>query len=79
MAKAVLREGGAKPAILNAANEIAVAAFLEGSIGFLDIASISAEALERCAPAAPASIEEVLDIDRDARAVAKGVTQRYSR
>jgi 1-deoxy-D-xylulose-5-phosphate reductoisomerase len=79
LAKTVLREAGAKPAILNAANEIAVAAFLEGSIGFLDIASISADTLERSDPAAPASIEEVLEIDREARAVAEGVKQRYLR
>ncbi|PSJ39900.1 1-deoxy-D-xylulose-5-phosphate reductoisomerase [Allosphingosinicella deserti] len=79
LAKAALREGGAAPAILNAANEIAVAAFLEGSIGFLDIASISAETLRCCTPQPPASIEEVLDIDREARAVAAGVKRRYLR
>ncbi|QAY79390.1 1-deoxy-D-xylulose-5-phosphate reductoisomerase [Sphingosinicella sp. BN140058] len=79
LAMAALREGGAAPAILNAANEIAVAAFLEGSIGFLDIASISAETLRCCTPPPPASIEEVLEIDREARAVATGVKRRYLR
>jgi 1-deoxy-D-xylulose-5-phosphate reductoisomerase len=79
LAKDVLREGGAAPAVLNAANEVAVASFLEGAIGFLDIASISAETLRCCTPAPPASIEEVLEIDREARAVAEGVRRRYLR
>ncbi|TFI60213.1 1-deoxy-D-xylulose-5-phosphate reductoisomerase [Sphingomonas parva] len=79
LARDALREGGAAPAILNAANEIAVASFLEGSIGFLDIASISAETLRCCTPPSPASVEEVLEIDREARAVADGVKRRYMR
>ena len=79
LAKAVLREGGAAPAVLNAANEIAVAAFLEGSIGFLDIASISTETLRCCTPQPPGTVEEVLEIDREARAVAKSVRLRYMR
>jgi 1-deoxy-D-xylulose-5-phosphate reductoisomerase len=65
--------------VLNAANEIAVAAFLEGSIGFLDIASISAETLRCCTPRPPVTVEEVLEIDREARAVAQSVTRRYMR
>ena len=75
----VLGEGGASPAILNAANEIAVASFLEGSIGFLDIASISAETLRCCRPPSPTTIEEVLAVDREARAVAEGIRRRYMR
>ncbi len=46
MAKAALRRGGNAPAILNAANEIAVAAFLAGGLGFLDIARIVERTLE---------------------------------
>lgn len=47
VAKAALAAGGAAPAVMNAANEIAVAAFLDRKIGFLDIAAIVAETLER--------------------------------
>ncbi|HEY0414539.1 MAG TPA: 1-deoxy-D-xylulose-5-phosphate reductoisomerase [Allosphingosinicella sp.] len=77
LARAALRAGGAKPAILNAANEIAVAAFLDGSIGFLDIASIAAVTLEECDPPAPGSIQDVLEIDRQARAAAARIMGRY--
>ena len=56
-AREALEQGGAKPAILNAANEIAVAAFLEERIGFLDIASIAGETLQCYETPAPASID----------------------
>jgi 1-deoxy-D-xylulose-5-phosphate reductoisomerase len=46
LARAALRLGGEAPAALNAANEVAVAAFLHGRIGFLEIAAIVAETLE---------------------------------
>lgn len=78
LARSALRGGGAKPAILNAANEVAVAAFLDGTIGFLDIASISGEILQCYDPPAPASIEEVLEIDREARQAAEALKRRYS-
>ena len=47
VAKAALAKGGSAPAVLNAANEIAVAAFLDRRVGFLDIAAIVADTLER--------------------------------
>ena len=47
LAKAALRAGGSAPAVMNSANEVAVAAFLDRKIGFLDIAAIVAETLER--------------------------------
>ena len=59
--------GGAKTIALNAADEVAVAAFLKGSIGFLDIPA-TIEAVVRETPArVPESIEEVLAVDEDAR------------
>ncbi|MCE7798332.1 1-deoxy-D-xylulose-5-phosphate reductoisomerase [Sphingobium sufflavum] len=67
LARAAIEAGGARPAILNAANEVAVAAFLKGRIGFLDIAAIVEETLRRYSPAAPTSIEEIGAIDREAR------------
>jgi 1-deoxy-D-xylulose-5-phosphate reductoisomerase len=47
LAKAALVAGGPAPAVLNAADEVAVAAFLDRRIGFLDIARVVAETLER--------------------------------
>ena len=78
LAGAALREGGAKPAVLNAANEIAVGAFLNGRIGFLDIASIASETLQCCTPAAPASLEAVFEVDREARGAAAAIVERLT-
>jgi 1-deoxy-D-xylulose-5-phosphate reductoisomerase len=77
IARSALAQGGAKPAILNAANEVAVESFLAGRIGFLDIASIAAETLQCCDPAAPVSIDEVLEVDGLARAAAADIERRY--
>ncbi len=64
--------GGTAPCILNAANEVAVGAFLDGGIGFLDIAAVVEEALARV-PAEPlSSLEQLLEADRRARAAAAG-------
>ena len=64
--------GGTAPCVLNAANEVAVRAFLDGRIGFLDIAAVVEEALEQVAPEPVTSLEQVLDADRRARAAAAG-------
>lgn len=70
LARAALQAGGARPAILNAANEVAVAAFLAGKIGFLEIAAIVADTLERYDPEAPATLDAVLAVDGEARRLA---------
>ncbi|AEI37051.1 MAG: 1-deoxy-D-xylulose-5-phosphate reductoisomerase [Zymomonas mobilis subsp. pomaceae] len=62
-----LKAGGPRPAVMNAANEIAVAAFLERKIGFLDIAKIVEKTLEYYTPPAPSSLEDVFAIDSEAR------------
>jgi 1-deoxy-D-xylulose-5-phosphate reductoisomerase len=74
LAKQALADGGAKPAILNASNEVAVASYLARSIGFLDIAAIVGEVMAAYDPPTPATIEEVLEIDAEARDVACRVT-----
>jgi 1-deoxy-D-xylulose-5-phosphate reductoisomerase len=79
LAKQALAEGGSRPAVLNAANEVAVGAFLEERIGFLDIARVSAEALHHYAPVQPSSIGEVLEVDRQARAEAGVIVERFSK
>ncbi|HVI98601.1 MAG TPA: 1-deoxy-D-xylulose-5-phosphate reductoisomerase [Sphingomonas sp.] len=70
LAREALEADGARPAILNAANEVAVAAFLARRIGFLEIAAIVADTLERYTPAAPDGIDAVLGVDAEARAIA---------
>ncbi|OZA91621.1 MAG: 1-deoxy-D-xylulose-5-phosphate reductoisomerase, partial [Erythrobacter sp. 34-65-8] len=67
--------GGAMPAVLNAANEVAVAAFLAGHLSFTRIAVIVEETMARYAPSAPAALAEVLAVDREARAQAQGLLE----
>jgi 1-deoxy-D-xylulose-5-phosphate reductoisomerase len=71
LARQALEEGGAAPIVLNAANEEAVAAFLDGRIAFLDICQTVEEALHRTGAAQPRSIADVIDIDQEARALAR--------
>lgn len=70
LARSAMAAGGARPAILNAANEIAVAAFLAGRIAFLEIAAIVADTLAGYDPAAPDSLDAVLAVDAEARRIA---------
>jgi 1-deoxy-D-xylulose-5-phosphate reductoisomerase len=70
LARNALEAGGARPAILNAANEVAVAAFLDRRIGFLEIAAIVADTLDRYDPPAPETLDDVLAIDGEARIIA---------
>jgi len=71
IAREAMDAGGSAPTILNAANEIAVAAFLENKIGFLGIAEVIARTLDRAAgqigTAALETLDEVLDADQQAR------------
>jgi 1-deoxy-D-xylulose-5-phosphate reductoisomerase len=62
--------GGTAPCVLNAANEIAVHAFLEGALRFLDIAAVIEETLARLPPAPVRAFESLYDADREARGVA---------
>jgi 1-deoxy-D-xylulose-5-phosphate reductoisomerase len=68
-----MRHGRAASAVLNAANEVAVQAFLEGRLRFTGIAATIERVLAAYDPQAPAGIDEVLEIDRRARAVAAGM------
>ncbi|MBL9189025.1 MAG: 1-deoxy-D-xylulose-5-phosphate reductoisomerase [Opitutaceae bacterium] len=70
LAREAMAAGGAAPAIYNAANEVAVAAFLAERVPFLAIPRIVGHTLERVKNSEPSSIAEVLIIDREARAVA---------
>ena len=70
--------GGARPAILNAANERAVAAFLAGRIGFLDIAAIVGKVLDGYDPPPPSDLEAVFAIDAEARTRADSAMERVT-
>jgi 1-deoxy-D-xylulose-5-phosphate reductoisomerase len=70
LARAAGEAGGTSPAVLNAANEVAVAAFLDGRIGFMDIPRVVRAALE-AVPGEPAgALEAVLGADARARLAA---------
>jgi len=76
LARDALVAGGSAPATLSAANEVAVAAFLERSIGFLDIAGVCAEALSRLPAHAMNSLDDALDADRAGRSLARELLAR---
>jgi 1-deoxy-D-xylulose-5-phosphate reductoisomerase len=72
LARAALQQGGGSPTILNAANEIAVHAFLERAIGFLDIARIVERTLETLGTTVLSTLDDVHHYDREARRLAGG-------
>jgi 1-deoxy-D-xylulose-5-phosphate reductoisomerase len=71
LARSALQVGGAAPTILNAANEIAVAAFLAGQIGFLRIVECVEAVLGAYQPPPPADLDDVTAIDAHARVRAR--------
>ncbi len=71
VAREALRAGGSAPTILSAANEVAVAGFLAGRIGFLDIAAIVEDVLQRLPATRPTCIADVVEIDAAARRLAE--------
>ena len=70
LAFAALEAGGTAPAVLNAANEVAVQAFLDRRIRFTDIAAVVEHALERVPTSAAEELAALLDDDSQARTVA---------
>ena len=67
------RAGETAPACLNAANEVAVDAFLEGRIRWVDIADVLKETLDRHDGTKATSVDVVMEVDRNARATARSV------
>jgi 1-deoxy-D-xylulose-5-phosphate reductoisomerase len=81
LAREVLAAGGSAGTVLNAANEVAVEAFLGGKIGFLAIAGLVETTLESTAELIGRhrrGLEDVLAIDTEARAKAKGLLARFA-
>jgi 1-deoxy-D-xylulose-5-phosphate reductoisomerase len=67
LARDALRAGGGTPAILNAANEVAVEAFLQRRIGFLDIVETVERVLDALGTPAATTLEQVIALDEEAR------------
>ena len=79
LARQALRAGGTAPCVLNAANEVAVEAFLAGRIGFLDIAALVEEAMAALPAESVASLDQVRAVDERARAHARAGAARGRR
>jgi 1-deoxy-D-xylulose-5-phosphate reductoisomerase len=81
LARAALEAAGAMPTLLNAANEVAVEAFLARRIGFPDIAAVVESALERAVSEdlrEPATVEEALAIDHIGRSIARTLLPQFA-
>ncbi|MCP3867491.1 MAG: 1-deoxy-D-xylulose-5-phosphate reductoisomerase [Gammaproteobacteria bacterium] len=76
LAYQAIESGGSAPAILNAANEVAVEYFLSGRLGFTAIAEVIRETLESLAPQYDLSLDALLAVDREARKVAEQIAGR---
>jgi 1-deoxy-D-xylulose-5-phosphate reductoisomerase len=79
LAYAAGRRGGTAPAVLSAANEVAVEAFLAGIIGWTSIASVVSTVMEKCATSEPRDLEDVLAADTEGRAIARAVVEGLTR
>lgn len=75
LAREAIEAGAGAPATLNAANEVAVAAFLAGQIGFMDITAVVENTLNRYSAPAPQCLDDVLNVDREARAAAREILE----
>jgi 1-deoxy-D-xylulose-5-phosphate reductoisomerase len=76
LARDALIQGGATPAILNGANEVAVAAFLDGQISFSAIATIVANTLSANVVGDVNTLDAVIAVDNDARRIASGLVEK---
>lgn len=76
LAMQAMDNGGLYPAVLNAANEVAVAAFLESRIAFTDISALVDHVLQNFENAEPHTLSEVLHADATARQLAQGWTDK---
>lgn len=76
IAYGALAKGGTVPPVLNAANEVAVAAFLDGRVGFRQIHEISRATIDAHVPVKPRTLTQVLEADRWARGFAGELVQQ---
>lgn len=74
IAREAMRTGGTAGAVFNAANEVAVQAFIDGTIRFADISAIVEATLDKCPTTQGNSLDEILEADALARRTASGLT-----
>ena len=79
LAREALRLGGAAAAVMNAANEVAVASFLAGEIGFLAIAQVVEKTMYDLSGCTIGSIDEITSVDREARAKTRDSIENLTR
>jgi 1-deoxy-D-xylulose-5-phosphate reductoisomerase len=79
LAREALQKGGSAPTALNAANEVAVHHFLDRRIGFLDIAAVVEETLSATSTIRLASLDDVAEIDAEARRIAEDLVTKAQR
>ena len=77
LCRAAIAEGGTRPAQLNAANEVAVAAFLAGRISFPAIVDTVRRVMDAEAPPAPAALHDIFSVDVASRAAAQHFVDHY--
>jgi len=78
LARAVARAGGTAPALLNAANEVAVQAFLDERLNFTGICTVIDKVLQRLDAGPVNALEDVLDADAEARRLASALIELSS-
>ncbi|AOL23912.1 1-deoxy-D-xylulose-5-phosphate reductoisomerase [Erythrobacter litoralis] len=78
LAREAIEGGAGAPAVLNAANEVAVAAFLAGQIGFSRITAVVEDTMSRHHAAAPGNLDDVLALDAEARAHAGEILENFA-
>src|SRR5690606_41897452 len=79
LAYRALEIGGTMPCILNAANEVAVAAFLKDEVGFLQMSDVIEETMGQMAPIAVPTLDDCVDTDRRSREVAADLIARFNK
>ena len=78
LAKDAIKTGGTAAAILNAANEVSVDAFLSKRIGFLDIARINQEIMTKVTSQTVTSVPQLLDLDKEIRSLTQQMVKKYA-
>ncbi|MEQ8772289.1 MAG: 1-deoxy-D-xylulose-5-phosphate reductoisomerase [Erythrobacter sp.] len=78
LAREAIEGGSGAPAVLNAANEVAVAAFLAGPLGFSRITAVVEDTMSRHHAAAPGNLDDVLALDAEARAHAGEILETFA-
>lgn len=71
-----IEQGGNMPCILNAANEVAVAAFLKGEIGFMDIPRLSEKVMKSVSPISDVTLDDLIATNTEARRVAESILKQ---